>query len=611
MSYNSELQSNNAELQAILDEVNNLPEAGADEATVDAKIAEHNTANDSHQDIRLLIDGLQSGKLNATDLTSAINTALAQANASGEFDGANGKSAYELAQENGYKGSLTDFFADMKGADGKSAYAYAKDGGYTGTEEEFAQKLATDPQGRKKINKNVNFVGMSIWWHDGNTLSESGFGGGVICRGYQTLLKECFDILAIKNYCYSGFSLGAVSASDTSSIMLSKANEWTGSDGDIWTLDTITNDFKRDIPIGTISDYTNATGATTYYGALRAFADRITELSGNNAIVVCSNALRRDNSGYTSTSTNTSGHTLKDYEYALMNVAVRNNWYFVDQYRLSGITDDTIKLTTLDGLHLNNFGYTLAVKPWIEQFGILSARLLGEYGNAENPDMDNLDITGEITTGEYVSSNGTFTSATSSWMRTDFIKVTEGEDYAYYGMTTVTSTHAAFVYGYNEAKEPVMPIIALTKSAARVDSTETGMIFTIPAGVKYIACCTMATDKFAVKRLEASGFVDMAYPTVSYYLTSTGELTSTGSSWGTSARIFVNAEGVYKYYGNTSANNSVPCVCGYDASGAFVSVLLASGNYTSGKDFTVPSGVTYIRYCSVTSATIVGIYKSV
>ena len=54
--------------------------------------------------------------LESTELTSAINTALAQAKASGEFDG----------------------------ADGKSAYAYAKDGGYTGTEADFSAKLAKE-----------------------------------------------------------------------------------------------------------------------------------------------------------------------------------------------------------------------------------------------------------------------------------------------------------------------------------------------------------------------------------------------------------------------------------------------------------------------------------
>ena len=104
---------------------------------------------------------------------------------------------------------------------------------------------------------------------------------------------------------------------------------------------------------------------------MREFRDKITALSGDSAIVICSNALRRNHSGYTSVSENTQGHRLLDYEYALMNVAVRNNWYFVDQYRLCGVTDETIELTTVDGLHLNNFGYRMAVKPWIEQFEII------------------------------------------------------------------------------------------------------------------------------------------------------------------------------------------------------------------------------------------------
>ena len=50
------------------------------------------------------------------DIPVAVNNALAQAKESGEFDG----------------------------ADGKSAYQYAQDGGYTGTEAEFAAKLAQE-----------------------------------------------------------------------------------------------------------------------------------------------------------------------------------------------------------------------------------------------------------------------------------------------------------------------------------------------------------------------------------------------------------------------------------------------------------------------------------
>lgn len=56
------------------------------------------------------------GALSEGTLDTAINEALAQAKASGEFDG----------------------------KDGKTAYEYAQDGGYTGTEDEFAAKLAAE-----------------------------------------------------------------------------------------------------------------------------------------------------------------------------------------------------------------------------------------------------------------------------------------------------------------------------------------------------------------------------------------------------------------------------------------------------------------------------------
>ncbi len=67
---------------------------------------------------------LNKNKLDASKLAEAINTALAEAKASGEFDG----------------------------KDGKSAYEYAKNGGYTGTETEFAEKLADEWQLKKDSN---------------------------------------------------------------------------------------------------------------------------------------------------------------------------------------------------------------------------------------------------------------------------------------------------------------------------------------------------------------------------------------------------------------------------------------------------------------------------
>lgn len=87
--------------------------------------------------IKTLIDALRNDKLDAAELTNAVNTALAQAKASGEFDG----------------------------ADGKTAYQYAVDGGYTGTEAKFASKLAQE----KFANPNaLTFTGAVTGSYDGS-----------------------------------------------------------------------------------------------------------------------------------------------------------------------------------------------------------------------------------------------------------------------------------------------------------------------------------------------------------------------------------------------------------------------------------------------------------
>ena len=87
--------------------------------------------------IKTLIDALRNDKLDAAELTNAINTALAQAKASGDFDGAGGKSAYQ----------------------------YAVEGGYTGTEAEFAAKLAQE----KFANPNaLTFTGAVAGSYDGS-----------------------------------------------------------------------------------------------------------------------------------------------------------------------------------------------------------------------------------------------------------------------------------------------------------------------------------------------------------------------------------------------------------------------------------------------------------
>lgn len=209
------------------------------------------------------------------------------------------------------------------------------------------------------ISKNMNYVGMSIWYADKSVKGDDGY------IGYQSTFDKLYEFSSKKSYAYSGFSLGGLSVDDQSSIMASQADQWTESPNAIWTLDTITNDMGRQIPIGTVDDYENNTGVTTYYGALRLFRDKVVELSGNDAVVICANAL------YRQSRLEESIEEFPLYEAALCYVAEKNGWYFVDQYRQS-INEVNAPYALYDGLHPNNFGYKLAVKPWVLQLNIIS-----------------------------------------------------------------------------------------------------------------------------------------------------------------------------------------------------------------------------------------------
>lgn len=104
------------------------------------------------------------------DVGTAVNEALTAAKASGEFDG----------------------------ADGKSAYSYAQDGGYTGTEAEFAAKLAAE----KLPNPYpITFTGAVNETYDGSSAKTieipSGGGGGGALAGLA--IADNYDIELISH----------------------------------------------------------------------------------------------------------------------------------------------------------------------------------------------------------------------------------------------------------------------------------------------------------------------------------------------------------------------------------------------------------------------------
>ena len=122
------------------------------------------------------------------DVGVAVNEALAQAKASGEFDGADGltptigdngnwylgdadtgKPSRGDKGDKGDKGDTGETGATgAAGAAGKSAYAYAQDGGYTGTEAEFAAKMAAEMPTTLPNPNALTFTGDVTGSYDGS-----------------------------------------------------------------------------------------------------------------------------------------------------------------------------------------------------------------------------------------------------------------------------------------------------------------------------------------------------------------------------------------------------------------------------------------------------------
>ena len=93
--------------------------------------------------------------------------------------GGSGKSAYQIAVDNGFMGTETEWLESLKGDAGKSAYQYAQEGGYAGTEEEFAVLVGKQIQKNKedisKLSEEMaNLDGLTYGIYVGDTQPTNG-----------------------------------------------------------------------------------------------------------------------------------------------------------------------------------------------------------------------------------------------------------------------------------------------------------------------------------------------------------------------------------------------------------------------------------------------------
>jgi lysophospholipase L1-like esterase len=195
-------------------------------------------------------------------------------------------------------------------------------------------------------------LGTSITWYNNN---QKGFE-----KGYQGWLQEKMSIQLVNKGVNGGTLVGL--ASNLNIIEQGC---------DIYTIEHGVNDWGNSIPVGSIDDYINNTGADTFFGAYRKVIDRIYEMNQNAIIILCTPRKSRGFKGFLPESCHgeKSGNTLKDYADAAVKIANRESLFLCDWFNECQVNDHNLPIYSIDdALHPNDEGYKQMAEILIKQF---------------------------------------------------------------------------------------------------------------------------------------------------------------------------------------------------------------------------------------------------
>lgn len=188
-----------------------------------------------------------------------------------------------------------------------------------------------------------NFLGDSITW------GYSPADGSKLANPYPTLVGKALGLSKVINIGISGSTVGDVGGGANSPM----CNRYTDTDatGELNFIFGGTNDWSKNVPLGTITDNTSA----TYYGALNILITGMLNRFPTQTIVLATPLHRSGD-----TVANASGSTLNDYRNASIAIGTKYGIAVLDLYATSGFYPDntTNKNAVMpDGTHPNDVGH--------------------------------------------------------------------------------------------------------------------------------------------------------------------------------------------------------------------------------------------------------------
>lgn len=129
---------------------------------------------------------------------------------------------------------------------------------------------------------------------------------------------------------------------------------------DLVCIECGTNDFKKDVELGSLSSASSGFDTGTFFGALQESVRKIRAVNADAMIMLIADTRRGEdiNGQYDSNYVNGAGCSLIDYVYAMYDVAEYYDIIFCNWFGNSVINEDNIADYTWDGyLHLNANGY--------------------------------------------------------------------------------------------------------------------------------------------------------------------------------------------------------------------------------------------------------------